>query len=532
MSISDKRVTNYAALSIPFGALVAILSVYLPVTLPRVLNVLAIIQATFLSIIIAIYILGSQVLLERYSSRVLELDPNEIFTRVVVLFGGSIFFDLLLLLYLDYIITSEELIFYAIWVTFTLGFGAFYSLIMVKNEIVGSTQPESVADLIIDSVTEDRFWEQTGDKDNSHPFHNEFEITRNSLRSDDRQDSRNILEALTSSLTEVSDSVFPVSDTQAVSAFFGFSYIVNELRTIADLTVERDDKEQIDTTIDILCNISIDSVESGFDRIGASAVGVIREISEQIIPSRVPETLAKSTWLSYSKILGPASEEDAMRTIAVTTSAISALVADIEEESDLFGSPSDKIAEILIQALLDGWEVYLENHGDSVPVSEIGYADPKYFTGDLLEYEHSFNHFEDNFQRCSKSISRIFSADLGEARVMGIDEAILGGLKDLAVTCADIDNEGLAYHFSMLIVFIGVGLNYGSSDISGLLEEISSTNAVGSAAVDHMFVELGKFPKHNGPLPHVYLGTTGHDFHDDTDAFQNQLMEIELEIYH
>ena len=528
MSISDESRINYWALSIPFGAVVAIISVYLPVTLPRVLNVLAIIQATFLSIIIAIYILGNQVLLERYSSRVLELDSDRVFTLTVALFGGSIFFDLLFLLFIDYIVRSTELTFYTIWVTFTLATGAFFSLILMKNRIIGSAQPESVANLIRESITEDQFWKQTNGKGHSQPFHNEFEVTRNALRNDDRQDSRNILNSLTSPLRNLSDSVFPPSDTQAAPVFVGFMYIITELSTIGELAVERDDKQLINTIIEVLRDISIDAVQSDFDNVSTHGVGVIHDISKQLIPSRVPETLAKSAWLSYGKILDPAAKNDATNTIGMITTSISGLVADIEEESRLLRSASDKISEILIRALLDGWKTYLQEHGQSVPVSEVGYGDPKYFSGDLLEYEHSFNHFEDGFQNCSTSIFRIYSTDLGESRIIGVDDTILDSLKDLGVVCTDIDNEGLAYHFSMLIIFIGIGLDYGSSDITNFLKEIQSANSTGRTAINQVFAELRKFPNHNGPSPTIYMGTRSNDLYNNTAEFRNNLMEIEI----
>lgn len=528
--MSYEKLTDYAPLSLSAGVIVAILSLLFPVSLARFLNVLAIIQATFLSIIIAIYILGNQVVLERYSPRVLEVAPDNVFTLTVALFGASIFLDLLSLLFIEYLLSSALWTFLTIWVTFSLATSTFLTLIFIKDEIVGSAQPDAVADIIRESITEDQFWEQAEEDGDSRPFYNQFEVTRSALRNDDRQDSRNILEALTDRLVNLSDSVFPPSDQRAALAFIGFMYIISELSEIGDIVVERDDKQLIKTTIETLRDISVDAVESGFDRVSSQGVSTILNISEQLVPSRVPETLVKSAWLSFSEILDPAAENDAMRTIGVTTNAISSLVADIEEESDFFDSFSDKVAEILIQTLIDGWGTYLENHGESVPVSEIGYGDPKYLSGDLLEYKHSFNHFEDHFQSCSRSIFRIFSSELGEPRIVKIENIILEGLKDLGVICAEIGNEGLTYHFSMVLVFIGVGLNYGSSNIAELLEEIFSINTTGANAVNHVFIELRNFPDHNGPSPSMYLGPVASELYDNADEFYNQLMEIEIEV--
>lgn len=75
-----------------------------------------------------------------------------------------------------------------------------------------------------------------------------------------------------------------------ILASLGFIYIINELSEIGDIAVERDNKQLIGTTIETLRDISVNAVESDFDRVSSQGVSTISKMSERLVPSRLPES--------------------------------------------------------------------------------------------------------------------------------------------------------------------------------------------------------------------------------------------------
>ncbi|UVE49627.1 hypothetical protein KU306_11980 [Haloferax larsenii] len=523
-------------LSSAIGIFVGGITGYVPASLSQVFSTLAAVQATLLSIIVAIYVLASQLISDRYSPRVLEFEAGDSnFAVIVSVFGLSILIDVISMTFYESIGEDTAISSIVLFTSISFATLSFLTLFLVQDEMVGRAQPDRIAKLIEKSITWDSLSKKIRSDDLSRPFYNQFETTREAVKSSDLQNSRVVTKALTDSIKTVFETALSRSDdTTAASILILSLGVVDELERIGELAIDRADRQMVDNVANCLADIAQNAIDNDFERLATNSVSSLHQMSTRIIPDMLGDTLAKSTWIRYDDILTSASEKDIGRTIGMTTNAISLLVSDFSEDFKPFSPHGTTVVDVLVRILLDGWIVYVKNHGTTVPMSEIGYGDPKYMSADLLEYEHSFNHFEDGFQSVSSSIFKMRGKGTVERTfTLKIEQTILSKLEELAIESAKIENFDLTYHFTMVLIFIGISIGTESAHVNldSSVRKVMSENTIGENAVNSVFSELRKFPNQNGPSPIFYTSFDSVDYFDNPTLFLDDLMKLEIQLY-
>ncbi|MFB6224927.1 MAG: hypothetical protein ABEI13_00540, partial [Candidatus Paceibacteria bacterium] len=243
---------------------------------------LAIVQTSVLSIIIAIYALSTQIAADRFTIRIIpSVNENTFYKRLILLFTGSIFVDLLALLIYP---VSPSWLAWGFVIVAVLGvISTFGSLFYLKEELLATTEAKSVASAIDEGIAIDSFKTAVEGDETTIPYYNFFEATRSSIEEEDKDAANKLITAICSSITELFECLYSSDYELSEREIIGLVQILTEMKSLAAETMN---KEYDGLTGHILKNISEIikiAIQYGQESVAARGIQACSDISEDVI---------------------------------------------------------------------------------------------------------------------------------------------------------------------------------------------------------------------------------------------------------
>ena len=521
------------AASVVLALLVGLVSAYLTAINQSVpisyFQVLAIVQASLLGIIIAIYILSSQLAANQYSIRLLSIHQGDnTFAVVIGLFGISILLDIFGILSNAIIVGVISSISVAITSTFAVG--AFSSLYLIKDSLIERTQPETIADRIRANVTPENLRSEIG-KSRLRPYLAYFEAARAAIESGDNQAARQIVTALSDKVTASLNEILEADSASNDELILASKQIINDLEDILDKLVESENTLLIQQVSTNIFKSGKTALESDLDTVGSSAGYTLFKIGDLVLLWDDIESVSKFPWGAFGKLLGIASEKQLEETIRTLTLANSNLLLTIEEEHSFERSFQLRIANILVEGYLNAWKRYISHSGAQISPDDILIGDPEFM--ELGEFENLYNYYENGYKSIGRVLAKLVcgSGALSPGSFQ-LAKTTIEGLSDVAIVAGNEDNKSLAKHIVKLTIMTGIGLDQQNSkfvDLPSVMTDIRDSNAKNAEAVNSAFTELQNL-KHQGMNnQHWHLSLLMYRYDDDENViaeFENNVAEL------
>lgn len=496
-------------------------------------QVLAIVQASLLGIIIAIYVLSTQLAANQYSIRLLSIHQGDnTFTVVIGLFGLSILLDIFGILSNTIIAGSVASI--AVGITSTFAVGAFSSLYLIKDSLIERTQPETIADRIRANVSPENLRSEIG-KSHLRPYLAYFEAARAAIESGDNQAARQIVSALSDEVTISLNKILEsesASNDQIVKAS---KQIINDLEDILETLVESENTLLIQKVSNNIFSTGKTALEAELDTVGSSVGYTLFKIGDLVLLWDDIDSVSKFPWNAFGELLGIASEKQLEETIRALTQANSSLLLTIEEEHSFERAFQLKIADILIGGYLDAWEKYISNSGAQISPDEILIGDSEFM--ELGEFDNPYNYYEEGYE----TIGRVSANLVGGTGALSpgsfqLAKTTIEGLSDVAIAAGREDNELLAKHLVKLTIMSGIGFDRESSrfvDLPSVITKIRDSDTTNTQAVNSAFAELRDLMGQDNQHILWHLSLLMYRYDDDEDvleAFEDDVAELENKI--
>jgi hypothetical protein len=444
-------------------------------------QVLAIIQTTVLSIIIAIYALSTQIAADRFTTRIISsVTENSSYTRTIWLFTGSIFLDVFALLihpvspvWLNWTLLSLAVL------GITLTFG---SLFYLRDELLSTTEAPSVAEAIRSGISKNAFESAVGDDETTIPFYSFFEAGRSAIQEEDKDAANQLVTALCESTSKLFNEVYDSEETLPDEQATGLIQLLREEKLLATETIEQGYDGLTGYLIQNLASTIEASIEDGQDTIAARGIQLCAEISEEVIER---DRLVKPAWLIWEDLLESAARDGLEETLHVGTTSVSNLIDITVENSDELGGRKLTISRILLSGFLKGWSTLVANHGEHITEGDRVDSVPEFLW---------YRFFERNFEITSRIIvSHNADLQIPAAGMFRLQKELLQELSNVAVSAAEVQNDYLAQRLSKMVIEAGFGFEDNQRtrmQITSGLSEIRSTNDCGESAVQHAISEL------------------------------------------
>jgi hypothetical protein len=496
-------------------------------------QVLAIVQASLLGIIIAIYVLSSQLAANQYSIRLLSIHQGDnTFTVVIGLFGFSILLDIFGILSNAIIPGSAASI--GVGITSAFAVGAFSSLYLIKDSLIERTQPETIADRIRANVSPENLRSEIG-RSHLRPYLAYFEAARAAIESGDNQAARQIVSALSDEVTTSLNEILEPESASNDKIINASKQIINDLEDILEILVESENTLLIQKVSNNIFNTGKTALEAELDSVGSSAGYTLFKIGDLVLLWDDIDSVSKFPWNAFGELLGIASEKRLEETIRALTLANSNLLLTIEEEHSFERSFQMKIADVLIEGYLIAWESYIANSGAQISPDEILIGDPEFM--ELGEFENLYNYYEEGYETIGRVLANLISGTGAlSPGSFELAKTAIEGLSDVAIVAGREDNELLAKHLVKLTIMSGIGFDQQNSrfvDLPSEITKIRDSDPTNARAVNSALTELQDLKGQDNQLIHWHISLLMYRYDDDENVleeFQEDVAELKSKI--
>jgi hypothetical protein len=435
------------------------------------LTTIATVQASVLGIVIAFYILTTQLAADRFSVRIIEeVTDGSMYALILSIFGVSILSDLVVLLYIEVISKSAYFIFVSVFCTVTFSAVSFLSLFYAKDWLLERPHPDTIANSIRERLSSESIVQEL--KEGNRPFSEIFESIKITIRSDDKQAAGDLVAAI---CNPVEDNLPEVLEELSETESDSLISIINQVSSISAISFNEEVYAISRYCLNWLLSITEICYEYGFRDAGAyalqSAYPSLRDLMTNA--SNPDKTLSAINWGLFSEIYEEIGHSGHRDGISQSTNLVSSFSMDVEEAYEpVTSGPTIHTLSTLIDAFIEGWQSHLETSDELPTLDQVYWGDPKVM--DIDRYKYSYNHYFDNFDTIFRSLSRLESKSIAEPGIFQIVRGLPRDFCTLSKAAYDNGSTGLAIQLSQIAVICGARfpqINNGPEAVAGILEE-------------------------------------------------------------
>lgn len=439
-----------------FAGIIAFLSAGTEALSSEFVTTVATIQASVLGIVIAFYILTTQLAVDRFSVRIIEeLSDGSVYELILSIFGISILSDVIVLLFVDSIQTSPYLTFVSIFCMITFGAVSFLSLFYSKDWLLKRPHPDTVTSSIESKLTTDSIAQKI--QENSRPFLEIFESAKITIRSDDKRAAGDLVTAICNPLQNNLKDVLSglsVGNTDSIKS------IITQVSSISSISFNEGSHNISRYCLNWLLFTSKICYEQEFLDAGSEALQrSYPSLRDLMTKASAPDkTLAAINWNFFSEIYTAIGESGHENSILQSTNLVSNFSMDVEDSHEPITSGATVHSlSTLIDAFMDGWESYIQSANQLPAEEQVYWGDPKFL--DIGQYEFLYNHYIDNFETIFRSVSRLESNSIAEAGIFEITRDLPRNICSVSKRAYDNGSPEIAVQLVQIAIIVGARFN-------------------------------------------------------------------------
>jgi hypothetical protein len=426
-------------------------------------------QAAVIGIVIALFVLSSELTADRFSIRILEtINEDSIYSALLSLFGISIFTNLLAILFFNDISGNAWWTFMFVFCTTSYGVISFLSLIFAKEEFFTRPHPDTVTERVRQKISVDSLAREL--RNSQNPFSSFFESAKITLKSQDKQAAGDLITTLGNSIhSNLAEALIHNGEQESKPV----ERMITQMSTIANISVS----EEISTVSHYCLNwqwkVSKICYENSQLESGSHAINVSYRTLRDLMSDSTDnnQTVRQIDWDSFGRAFDLASKENHETGIRQATNLVSMYSMDIEEEYEpVTSSASLHSLDSLVSSFLHAWKVNLDAVAEQPKSGSIYWRDSKLL--ELGEYEYNFNHFFDNFDTIVRAISRIESKSIAEPGIYQLSGSLLEGLFKTTNSALASDNQDAAIEMMAIAIICGARFNNMRADPEQFTEKL------------------------------------------------------------
>jgi hypothetical protein len=476
-----------------------------------------------------------QVTSDRYTpSALFVFRNNRVLSGVLLLFGVSILYDILLLL-INAILTTTISIIVGIGIGAGLAAGSFLSLFYIYDEVLDLLTPERLSRAIEESISLHQFQqyiENRGEDDRTppDPFRNPISAATVAIRRTDRRSAVQLTDSISDSFSSIFEE--HLTETEALTSEDQGAYlsVLREIRDLGEGAIENDLPQVLNIVLTRLQETGRTAMNHSLDEFAGRAVTMFVNLSTE---GHQADAFVQASWRPFEDLITTAIRHESEEGVIASVEGTNELLTELLEDANLIPSRETHIAEQLIGYLFNGWSSYIDRRGSELQSDQfyemISYLD-LHLSDEELSDQDRYLVIYLIFEDVVKSLvdNYVFDRANYGVSIPQLSVALIDGVASTLRTAVEIDHRYLSKRIAKILIELVVGLAHDkpfSIHAVNKLREIARTSDCGRYAVTEALSELQQPITDPLESPRLLsLATTGFESQED---FINRVADLE-----